>query len=474
MAGGSPSVARVALALVMVLLAIPGASAWEARFVSTPAAASLQEALLLAGALDASAPEGGFFGAPVAGRLIFDAPVDVVYCPDQVGEPQLDPACAQAELTTGARLYVLAGGLVARAPTGGLSLAARASAAALGGPNVTLNELPVGAAVYVGGEAVVRSGGGALAIRPLLSEASLEVRGNEGFRTYNGTAYTLHVTGFNESTLEARGAFLAAQELVVRVDRAGIARAEAELRVEELYDTLRVLQPPERADRRSLVAGAFGLFQLVPALLDGAAAARTNLTLDDEPRTEFTFVRLEDARFSHDGASWRGIGNATYMLDGEELVTRPGSTAEGSRWTIAIPVVLLLAAIGLRLLTYRAEARSSRRWLAMLVRVVGFVVLCFLVGATLAPLLGFSPVLDAPTLSLRSRVQLLLLVTGMALAAYLAIGLPAESIARSAFAWLDRPRALLVPVSVGVAGACLFALLATPLLLSFVARSVRL
>jgi hypothetical protein len=75
---------------------------------------------------------------------------------------------------------------------------------------------------------------------------------------------------------------------------------------------------------------------------------------------------------------------------------------------------------------------------------------------------------------MRSRVQLALLVIGMVATAWLAIGLPVESLARSMFAWRGREKAIVIPVLVGLATATLFLLLATPVLLSFVARFVRL
>lgn len=464
-------VARVGVGALALLLLLPTALAWEARFVSAPAEASLTESLLLAGAVNATAPEGGYFGAPFADRLLFDQPVSIQYCPDRAGEPQMDAQCPQAEALTGARVYVLAGGLVAQSPTGAIELTTRATAAALGGPNVTLNEFAVGAALYVGGQTVVKATGGALVVRPLLSEASIELRGDQGFRTYNGTAYTLLVSGFDESTLEARGAFVAAPALDVHLARAGTRSAETDLRVDDLYDTLRALQPPERADRRTTVTGAFGFFQIVPALLDGAAAARTNLTLNDAPRDDFTFVRLEDGRFSHEDGNWTGSGNATYMLDGEVLVPRPGA---GVRFPILIPIALIGLAVLARAFTPRSAPRRSRRYLAASIRVGGLLALCFLVGSTLAPLLGFSPLVDAASLTLRSRVQLALLVVGMVASAYAAIGFPAESLARSVFAWREQPRATLVPAAVGLAATLIFILLATPILLSFVARFVRL
>ena len=466
--------ARVGLWALALLLAMPTAGAWEASFVSRPSAVSLAESLLLAGSVNATAPEGGYFGAPFgATGLLFDGLVDVVYCPDQAGEPRADTQCPQNEPMTGvAAFYIHGGGIVAFAPNAPIELTARATAAALGGPNVTLNERDLGPGLYVGGDAVVKASGNSLILRPLLGNASIELRGDQGFRTYNGTEYTLLVTGdFNETTLESRGAFVAGPSLDVRVSRAGLALAERELVVDDLFATLRALQPPERADRRAAVAGSFGLFQLVPALLDGAAAARTNLTLNGEERGVFTFVRLEDGRFSHADGNWTGTGNANYMIDDEVVAPRPGASV---RFPIVIPAVMIAAAIGARALTYRDPLKPRGRYVAHGIRLGGVGLLALLAASTLTPVLGFSPLLDAPSLALRSRVQLALLVFGMVASAYLAVGLPSESLARSLLAWRDRPRAIVVPAVVGLLATMLFVLFATHILLSFVARFVRL
>lgn len=465
--------ARVALLACIALTLLPTAAAWEATFVSSPSEVSLAESLLLAGAIDATAPDGAFFGAPYGVDVTFDGPVDVRVCPDQAGEPQTSPQCAQNEDTTGVlSFYVLAGGVVAQAPNGVVELSTRATAAALGGPNVTLNEQRIGMGIVVGGPSVITAQDDALILRPLLANASIEVRGNEGFRIYNGTAYTMFVSGsFNTTTLEARGAFLASSELEVRVARAGLVPAETELSVEQLFATLREIQAPERADRRAAVAGAFGPFQLVPALLDGAAAARVNLTLNGGPRGAFTFVRLEDGRFAHDGVNWTGSGNASYMVDDDAVAQSPGKAA---KLPIALPIALVVLALAARYLTIREPIARRRRYVALAIRLGGLVLLSFLVASTLAPLLGFSPLLDARSLSLRSRVQLALLNFGMVAIAYVGVGLPIESLVRSLLAWRKRATAIVVPVLVGLAATLVLILVATPALLSFVARSVRL
>lgn len=458
-----------ALALAALLLA-PTAGAWAATMHAAATDASLRDSLLVAGSLRAVGSEG-LFGAPVADRLTFDAPVTVRHCPDQGGNPQPDGNCPGGELTHGARLYFRSGGFVAHAPQATLALDAPATAGALGGTNVTLNEFVMPPGLYVGGNATVDVEGASLALRPLRSASSIEVRGDEGFRTYNGTALTLYITGFSAATLDAHGVFVAAPDLSVTIGRAGLVPAERDLRVFDLYTLLSDLQPPEKADRRAAIPGAFGPFQFVPALLDGAAAKRTNLTLNDELRSDFAFLRLADARFAHDGGNWTGSGNATYLVEDDLVKLQPGRAAT---FPILVPILLVAAAITGRVLTDRGHPTKKRRALAHLTRIGGLVLLCFLAAATLTPLLGFSPLLDMDDLSLRSRVQLALLVFGMMLTSFLTVGFATESLARSAFAWRHRSRALLVPALLGIVAAGVFILLATPALLSFVARFVRL
>lgn len=467
---GSP-VLHLACALALAaLLATPSAAAWSASLRASPADASLRDSLLVAGALRATGSEG-VLGAPLADRLSFDAPVAIRYCPDQAGEAQPDGNCPGGETTSGARLYVWSGGLVAQAPGATLTLVAPASAGALSGPNVTLNSLPLPPGLFVGGAATVEVEGSSLALRPLERTASLEVRGDQGFRTYNGTAYTLYINGFSLATLEAHGAFVAASDLDVQVSRAGLVPAERDLRVVDLYTLLYAVQPPESADRRAAIPGAFGPFQLVPALLDGAAAKRENLTLGEDLRGGFTFLRMRDARFSHDGGNWTGSGNASYMVQDQLVTPQPGTRV---KFPVLLTFFLVAGAVIARVATDRVAPSKKRRLLAHLVRVAGLVLLCLLAASTLAPLLGFSPLLDASQLALRSRIQLALLVTGIVATAFIAVGFPAESLARSAFSWRTRPRAILLPALVGLLCTALFILLATPVLLSFVARFVRL
>lgn len=459
-----------ALLLVALLAATPVAAAWPASFIAFPNAVSLTTSLLLAGSIHATS-EDAIFGSPYADKLLFDAPVDITYCPDRNGAPQTSTACPAGETTTGAILYVRAGGLVANAPDGPATLTARASAAALGGPNVTLNLLPLGPALYTGGETAIDATTSALLIRPLGSGASLEIRGNEGFRTYNGTTYTLLVSNLTTARLEARGAFLASDTLDVTLARAGLREAENALRVEDLFETLRALQPPETADRRAAISGAFGPFQLVPALLDGAAAGRANLTLNDAPQDDFAFVRLEDGRFAHNGTHWTGSGNASYMVEGDAVTPGPGAKVD---FPLLIPITLIFAAIAGRIMTPRESATKARRALTWTLRTLGLILLALTTAAALTPLLGFSPILDARELTDRSRIQLALLVATIITAAYATIGFPAESITRSLLAWRARPQALIVPTLVGIVAAIGFVLLATPVLLSLGARVVRL
>lgn len=466
-------VARLVLATLVLLVATPGAAAWEARLAAHSSEVSLAESLLLAGAIDATVPDGGTFGAPYARVFAFDGLADVRVCPDQAGEPQASPQCVQAEDTTGIdKLRINAGGVVARLPAGPIALRANATAAALGGPNVTIGRQAIGPAIVVGGDAYVVAEGNALIVRPLLANASIEVRGNEGFRVYNGTGYTMFVSGdLTKTKLEASGAFLAGEGLDVAVSRSTLVAAETSLVVEHLFTTLREIQAPERADRRASIARAFGPFQLVPALLNGAAAAQVNLTLNGAPRDAFTFVRLQDGRFTHDGANWTGSGNATYLVDGETVAPAPSRVPVFPYW---LPILLVVAALAGRALSDRDPPRRRARYVALALRLAGLAGLMVLAAARLAPLFGFSPLLDARELSLRSRTQLALLVLGMVATAYLAVGIPLESVARSIHARMGRRQALLVPVLAGLLGALVFVLLATPTLLSFVARYVRL
>lgn len=454
------------------ILCVPFAAAWEASFVSTPSEVGLRESLLVAGALDARAIGGaGTFGAPRVDLVAFDVPADINVCLDQAGEAQTDPGCA-GEVTRAARLYVLAGGIVARPlGEGELVLRSDATAAALGGPNVTINQVPVGPGAYSGGRTTLVANASGFLVRPIQPLASIEVRGAEGFRTYNGSAFTMFVTNVSQARVEGTGAFLGGPGLDVNVTRAGLRRAEAGIRVGDLYALLREIQPPERADRRADLADAFGSFQLVPALLDGAVAGRTNLSMNGAPRAEFTLVRVADFRAGHDGVNWTGSGNASYLIEGEVLAPRPGASIG---FPLVIPLLLAAAAIAARVMTPRAAARRARRAAALLVRAGGLALLGSITAAALAPLLGFSPLLDARVLEARSRVQLALLVAGMVATAWFAVGLPGESLARSAFAWRERPRALLIPVLVGLLATLAFVLLAAPVLLSFVARFVRL
>lgn len=464
---------RAMLALVVLLLA-PLASAWEVSLVAQPAGASLRESLLVAGALSANGT-GGTFGAPQAERLLFDVPVSVQHCPDQAGDPQTASNCPGGEALTGVRFYVHAGGVVVQAPPDApATLDAPATAAAFGGPEVVVNRWSVGPGVYAGGESVVVANGTGFVVRPVGSGASIELRGNEGFRIYNGTAYTLAVAAPDgaafEARLEARGAFLAG-EVEARVTRAPLREAESSLVVDDLYALLRGVQPPERADRRADASETFGLFQLVPGLVNGAAAARANLTLNGETREDFTFVRLTSANFSYTGTHWYGAGDARYMLDGDVLASRPDIDP---RFPVVVPLVLVAAAFAGRALTHRARPLRKQRRIAGALRAAGLALLVLVAAWRLTPLLGFSPLLDFADLALRSRVQLALLVLGMVASAYLAIGFPAESVVRSAFAWRERPRAIIVASLAGIVATLVFLVAATAILLSFVARFVRL
>lgn len=470
-------------ALLLGLLLTPtAAAAWSFRLEGGADDVSLTDSPLVAGRLVANAT-GAIFGAPTIERATFGREATIGYCPDAASgeEPPSAPApgaddprvaCNGGEQLTNAGIYVFAGGLVVQAaPDVEARLVAEAAVGALAGPNLTLNRVALGPAVLVGGPAEIDSDGDAYVIRPLGGNASVEIRGDQGFRRYNGTGYTLRVVGASGAHIESRGTFLGGDGLALAIDRAPLARAERGIDVEDLFVLLRAVQPAERADRRADLAEAFGPFQLVPALLNGAIAGRGNLTLDGVPQDDLLFLRVTDLRMERNETAWTGGGNATYLVQADVLAPRPGT---GTRFPLLAPVVLLALALAGRALTAREPAPRRRRLAANALRLAGFAFLVLVAAAFLKTLLGFSPLFDAPSLALRSRVQLALLTTGMAATSYLGIGLPVDSLARTAMSHRKRPDAVLLPALLGLLAALLFLLLASATLLAFIARYVRL
>lgn len=459
-----------ALAFALLLL-VPTAGAWGFQWESGSDDVSLTDSPLVAGALRVQAT-GGRFGSPQVDVVAFGRALRVEMCPDSAGEPSSAPNCPDGEITTEASLFVLAGGfVVVPASDAAVTLDAPAAAGALGGPNVTVNRVTLGPAAYVGGASVMEAEGDRFDLRPVGEGTSIEVRGDQGFRRYNGTAYTLRLQGAEGAHVESRLSYMGGQDLSVEVRRAPLGAAERGILVDDLFRVVRSVQPPESADRRADLAEAFGPFQLVPALLNGGVAGRANVTLDGEARDGFTFVRVDDLRLGSNLSRWSGAGNATYLVEGDVISTRPGA---GARFPLAVPVILVGLALLGRAVTLREAPPRGRRRLAALARVLGFVLLALVAAAMLSPLLGFSPLLDGDELAQRSRVQFALVVAGMAAVAYLGIGLPVESLMRTAFAQRARPAAVAWPAAIGVAAALGFVLVGSATLLAFVARYVRL
>lgn len=466
----------LALVLLILVLGAPTASAWRADvlqpFSGEP---TLRSSLLLAGDLNATAP-GAPYGAPLVQRAGFGDQLTIQFCPDQPeGAAALDPTRAACTAThTEARLRVLAGGMIVVPQVdANVTLDVPAGTAALGGVNMSLNRFPAGPGIYAGGDVRVRAEGSAFILRPLGgANASLEVRSREGFQVYNGTSYTLRLQGAEGAFLEARGAFLVLPEgSRVAMARAPVRVAEAGLGLEDLFRLQRALVEPELADRRADLTEAFGPFQVVPALLDGALAARANLTLNGEPRTGFTLLSLDDLTLAPEGGNWTGSGNATYVVLDDTVSPEPGHRTS---LPLVGPALLLVVALAARWLTPRQTPPRSRRVLAfatslaclLLVAVLG----AWIVGLTL----GIDPLQQRDDLSLRSQVQLGLLVLGMLLLAHLWVGLAARSLARSILAGAHRPAAVVAPIVVGYLACALFLLWARPAAVAFVAKVVRL
>jgi len=329
-----------------------------------------------------------------------------------------------------------------------------------------------GPALVVGGQAHARLEGGTFLARPLGRNVSIELRGDAGIKLYNGSSWVFQVVNASVFDIEAPGAFaLLATDAQIRLSRAPLATAERGTGLEDLFAELRALTPPQDADRRADLAEVFGPFQLVPALLDGTLAARSNLTLNGGARDGFTLVRAPDARLGLENASWVGQGNATLLVAGDALGPDPGSETGAP---IVVPLVLAAAAIAARAFTKREATPWRKRRLLALARVGGLLVLVLLAAWTLAPLLGFHPLFDLRALSTRSRAQVLTLTAALGLVAWLGVGLSLESLARSAFAWRKRKAARWIPAAVGFVGAALFLWLASAGLTSLVARFVRL
>ncbi|HEX2022254.1 MAG TPA: hypothetical protein VHH36_06040, partial [Candidatus Thermoplasmatota archaeon] len=446
---------RPALALVTLILATPLAAAWPVTLLApVDPELSVRSSLLVAGALHAEG--AGVFAAPVVSRAGFGDALTVTMCPDRQGQP--DAACgggAQGPQHTAARVRVLAGGIVVRAVDAEpIRLDAEAAPAALGGDNLTLNAVDLPPSLFVGGAGVVRSNGTGFLVRPLGEGAAIEVRGDEGFRTYNGTDYTLVLAGAADTFVEAGGLVLGMPDnATLTVRQAPLRVAEASLRLDGLHALLRAVVPPERADRRADIAQAYGPFQVAPALLDGVVAAAANLSLDGARRDGFLLVRVADLAVRHEAGNWTASGNATYLVEGSDLLPRPGAT---DRLPLVACGLLGLAAVAGRAATRRETPPRPRRVLHAAVVLAGLAFLVLVAVRALAALLGVDALADRAALSDRSEAQLLLLASGMALTAVLLVGLSAGSLARSLLSLLGRPAARAVPALAAVFVAAIF------------------
>jgi hypothetical protein len=465
-------VLRALTLLAAALLLCPSVGAWSAE-VAQPVDASLsvRTSLLLAGDLAASST-GGVLGLTRVDALDLGGPATVRTCPDRAGEPDPDCVPSPATLASGATLRVLSGGVVLQplAPVR-VDATVHAGAALLGGRDLALNRLPTGPALFATGAARVDAPATAFLLRPLPG-ATVEIHGREGVTVHEGAAYTLRVTDARALRLEGSGLVLSLREGDgVLLRRGGLADAEARLRLDDLLALQRAVLPPETPPRRAHLADAFGPFQVVPALLDGALAAHANATLDGADQPAFLLLRVDEARLRLEGDRWRGTAEAAYVVQGDVVAAHPGARVDPP---VVVPLLLVALALAGRVLSARETPSAARRRVALLLRVLGLLLLALLADLVAAPLLGVHPLLDQASLSERSRVQLALLAAGMALAAYALVGLSVESLARTAFATARRPAALLLPVTLGLVAAATLLFLGHAPLLSLVARVIRL
>jgi len=470
-----PALATLA-AVIIVLGVWPSAAAGKLTG-EVSEEISLRTSLLVAGQVIANASDAAF-GSPDIIRVDLGDDLAIVYCPDGATSTNARPnpatsnACAGAQTFTGARLRVLDGGFIALpGPGGAVTLNTTAGAAAVGGTNMSFNTIAVGAGVYAAGPTDLRADADAYVVRPLGNNATLEVRAQEGFRTFTGRGYTLLVSGSDGAFIETRGAFMGIADGQVNVTRAPLQIAEREIHLDELHLLLSSLVPPEAADRRADLAMAFGPFQVVPAILNGALATRANTTLDGEDLTAFHFWRVDSLLISSNASHYDADAAITYTADEVALITPDGKRPAPP---LVLPLLLTMFALSGRYLTPRTAARRAVRLRAGLIGLVAVAITLVLSTALLSATLGVNPLLDATQLGARSRVQLQLLTFGMVAVAWALVGWQTSSLTRSVFATRGRSDAVLVPRLVGLAVATLFMFAADRGLLTAVATIVRL
>jgi hypothetical protein len=466
------------IAILLTILLAPVASAWAVD-LETPIdpELSVRTSLLLSGAVNATAT-GAVYGAPIAERAGFGRGLTVEHCADRATETENNVAQQSGasdrcdEPLTGALVRVLAGGLIAMpGPGARVTLVAPAATAALGGANLTLNTFPAGPGLFVGGAARVDVEGTTFLVRGLGKNASIEVRADQGFRIYNGTAFTLRISGAEGAFLESTGLFVAlGEDARVRVERAPTAVAEATLDVQDLHRLLRAIVTPDKLDRRADLATAFGPFQVVPVLLNGVVAGSRNVTLGGAVLDGFTLVRITDVALTPGEGNWTARGNATYAVISDAIVQRPGATP---RMPVLLLALFAAGAFAARVATHRAWIPRRRRLATWGIRLTGAILLVLLASSQVEAVFGVDALAERSILSARSRTQLWLLVLGMAALAYASVGVATTSLAKSAFS-SRKQSAALVPAALGVLAALLFLWSMSPALLNAVARAVRL
>lgn len=464
----------------LALLLLPGlasaAPLWSST-LSQPVSPGLglQDGLLLAGLVEATSSGGAPYALVIVHEADLGGPATVRVCPDRAGEPDPDCVPTPATVIPGATLHVLRGGLAVRPlQASGARLATGAGPALLGGSEVVLNHVAPGPALFAASEATIAADGSGFLLRPLGPDATIEIRSAQGTRTLHGATLTLRVTDADGLHLRGEGAILGLREddpvTLVRADAA--APGGDGLDAKRLLELQRLVLPQGHAQRVADAVGAFGPFHEVPALLDGVVAAHANLTLEGEPQEGFRLLRVESATLHlASGGRWTGTARAAYLVEDDVLAARPGARVDPP---IVVPLLLGALALAGRLLSAREAATPARRRLAWLVRAGGFVALALLADLLAARLLGLHPLVGTGDLDARSRIQLALLALGMALAAFVMVGLSVQSLARTAFATRERPDAALAPAMLGLAAAAVMLLVGHAPLLSLVARLVRL
>ncbi len=471
------------VALLLAFLALtPSVSAWSAE-VSSPvdAALSARSSLLVAGHLVATA-EGARFGAPQVQRADFGD--DAIVCvrsdypdPNALPSPPRDTTdptdCSDGERHRAARVRVLVGGLlVTPDPSDIITFDVAAGVGALGGANLTLDGVRIGPGLFAGGASTLTAEGTTFTLRPLGEKASVEVRGMDGFKLYNGTEYTFTLTNAEGAFLEAPGGFVQlGRDDTVRVNRASMQTAERGISVDAFHRLALSIVAPDQVDRRADLVAAFGPFQVVPALLNGAVSQAQNLTLGTQFHETPLVFQVEDASFTFANNTWLGHANGTATIQ-DGRVSKDIDAPRGP--PLLIPILLGIVAIAARAFTDRATPQRRGRMLGWVAWGLCALILVLSAANAAARLLGANPFLDFPALSNRSRVQLMLLAVGVAATAGGLVGVSLASLVRSLLSRLGRKSAVIIPPAAGALAAFIFIWISAAPLVTLVAKFVRL